>query len=418
MLSKFVITWRGVLFFLLPLTVFGLLGGVSARAQVCGDGTCNPLQLETCLTCTADCGSCPVPTVSVPPLLPTPTPVPSPSQTTTPAATSTPTTTPPTAVVSPTTGPQSSSPASQTPTTNTTTNTPYTDARVITPSPARSPGATGASSTDTDVPAPEKTHWWVWGMLAGIGLLVMGLVGIYLFRKQRQARPASQEYISTIVHELRTPLTAMKGYLALLLKGRFGPVEQAQKGPLADVASSAERLSGIVNDMLDASSLAAGKLKLKLTPFAIDGVVQEVLASLQPLAQQKHLVLEVKNSSGVLALGDRDRVKQILINLLGNSLKFTDSGNIRVSSESNGKIVKVFVANTGPSIPPEKQKLLFQKFEQLSNKPGGTGLGLSIARELARAMGGDLWLEKSEAGEETVFAFSLPQASMVPLKEP
>jgi signal transduction histidine kinase len=203
----------------------------------------------------------------------------------------------------------------------------------------------------------------------------------------------------------------------MVLQGSFGPVKQEQKGPLANVASSAERLSGIVNDMLDIASLQNGKMKLTLTTFALDGVVQEVVASLQPLARNKNLTLEAKNSSSTMVVADRDRTKQILINLLGNALKFTDKGGISISSEAGDKLIKVLVANTGPAIPPDKQKMLFHKFEQLSNKPGGTGLGLSIARELARAMGGDLWLEKSVEGGETVFAFSLPVASMVPLKE-
>ncbi len=265
----------------------------------------------------------------------------------------------------------------------------------------------------------KKTNWVLWGAV-GVGgavVVISILAGVYFFRKKRQAKPPTQEYVSTVVHELRTPLSAIKGYLNMLLQGRFGPVDQAQKGPLADVASSAERLSGVVNDMLDIASLQAGKIKLHVSTFALDGVVQEVVASLQPLARDKNLTLEAKSSSGTLVVADRDRTKQILINLLGNSLKFTDKGSVRVSSEAAEKLVKVLVANTGVSIPPDKQKLLFLKFEQLSNKAGGTGLGLHIARELARAMGGDLWLEKSVEGGETVFAFSLPVATMVPLKE-
>jgi signal transduction histidine kinase len=172
----------------------------------------------------------------------------------------------------------------------------------------------------------------------------------------------------------------------------------------------------MVNDMLDLSSLEAGKIKLRTSDFALDGVVQEVLASLQPLAREKNLTLTFDSSSGAMVLGDRDRVKQILINLIGNSLKFTDTGSIRVSSASTNQFVKVFVSNTGPSMTPEQQKRLFKKFEQLGTRASGTGLGLHVSRELARAMGGDLWLEKSVPKEGTTFAFSLPLANLTPLQ--
>jgi signal transduction histidine kinase len=250
-----------------------------------------------------------------------------------------------------------------------------------------------------------------------VGTVLVGvLVGIDVWRRRR-LNAVRQEYVPKVVHELRTPLAAMRGHLSMMLKGNFGQLSPAQKGPLVDVIASSQRLSSMVNDMLDTSSLEAGKIKLRTSDFALDGVVQEALASLQPLALEKQLVLESTGSGGAMVLADRDRVKQILINLIGNSLKFTDEGSIRISSQVDDELVNVFVSNTGPAMTPEQQEKLFQKFEQLGTKASGTGLGLSVARELARAMGGDLWLEKSVEGGDTTFGFSLPRATLTPTQK-
>ena len=262
----------------------------------------------------------------------------------------------------------------------------------------------------------KQTNWYLWGTILGVTLLPLIALGIYLFRRYR-ASVQVRLSVPKIVHELRTPLTAIKGYLAMILQGDYGSVSPAQKGPLVNVMSSTQRLSGIVNDMLDESSLEAGKIKLRTSDFAVDGVVQEVLASLQSLAKEKNLALTSDSSGGAIVLGDKDRVRQILTNLISNAIKFTDKGSIHISSAPADKVMKVFVTNTGPVMTAEQQQQLFKKFEQLGTKASGTGLGLYVSRELARAMGGDLSLEKSVPGEGTTFAFSLPLANLLPLKE-
>ncbi len=249
----------------------------------------------------------------------------------------------------------------------------------------------------------------LWIVLVILSVLVLGSY-VLIWRFQGTARV--DEYVATVVHDLRTPLTAIKGYLSMLRKGSFGPLRSSVKEPLDIVAGSAQQMSSMVSDILDVSKLNAGKLKLNISEFSIEEVVSEVIKSLSSIAKGKGVVLQSEGMDGVYARADKDKVRQILTNLVGNALKFTEKGSVTISSRKKDKdMVEVLVADTGAGISKEDQDRLFAKFEQAGgdmNKSVGTGLGLFISRELARKMGGDLWIESSKPGEGSIFIFSLP----------
>jgi signal transduction histidine kinase len=231
--------------------------------------------------------------------------------------------------------------------------------------------------------------------------------------REREIDKAKTEFVSLASHELRTPLTAIDGLVSMILEGEYGEVNNNLKQPLADVNISSERLIHLVNDLLNLSRIQAGKMKYILSDFPIADVIIEAVHLLQPLSEQKRLQLTTAKLESILVQGDLDKVKQVLNNLIGNSLKFTDKGNITISVKSEEDKINVYIADTGIGIAKEDQNKMFGKFEQLESaigRPTGTGLGLHISREMTRKMGGELWLEKSEMGSGSTFAFSLPKA--------
>ena len=167
----------------------------------------------------------------------------------------------------------------------------------------------------------------------------------------------------------------------------------------------------MVNDLLSLSRIKAGRLKYNLTVFNINNLLTEIFDLYTPIAQKKELVFKLYDNPVVEVQADADKVKEILGNLLANSFEFTKKGEINISSLLADDLVKVYVTDTGSGIEKKDLELLFGKFQQVGVKNGqheGTGLGLHIAREMVRKMGGDMWLEKSEVGQGSVFAFSLP----------
>ncbi len=222
------------------------------------------------------------------------------------------------------------------------------------------------------------------------------------------------EFLSVASHELRTPLTAIDGLVAMIREGEYGQVNKNLLEPLEDVNTSSERLIRLVNDLLNVSRIQAGRLKYTISDFFIQPVAKEVVDLLTPIAEEKGLKLQVGSEfkEGMVS-ADLDKVKQILNNLIGNSFKFTDKGSITVLSSEDSETVKIFVEDTGIGISVEDQQKLFGKFQQLESgkgRPAGTGLGLYLSLQMAKKMGGNLWLEKSEKGKGSTFAFSVPKA--------
>lgn len=229
--------------------------------------------------------------------------------------------------------------------------------------------------------------------------------------KEKQLDMAKDEFISIASHELRTPLTAIDGLTSMILDGEYGEVVDNLVQPLKDISASSERLILLVNDLLSVSRMQAGRLKYTVSTFTLNDVLGEAVNLLSVVAQKKGLSLSTDTIVGVEIQGDTDKVKQVINNLVGNAIKFTDSGGISISSRVVEEFVEISIRDTGIGISEEDRVKLFEKFEQLDSgqgRPAGTGLGLYISRELCRKMGGDLKLIESKQPGGSTFAIYLP----------
>jgi signal transduction histidine kinase len=223
------------------------------------------------------------------------------------------------------------------------------------------------------------------------------------------------EFLATTSHELRTPLNSILGFTRLILDGLCDSRDE-ERELLRDVYSSAEHLLSIVNDLLDVAKIEAGKLRLAPETVDLKSVIQEAKAVVSVQAAAKHLTLvdETEAAPLPLVMADQARAKQVLINVLSNSVKFTDKGWITLRGRSFPErgFVELEVQDTGVGIAPSKQRHLFEKFQQLDStftrQQGGSGLGLAICRSLVEMMGGRIKLWSAGAGCGTTVTFSLP----------
>jgi signal transduction histidine kinase len=224
-----------------------------------------------------------------------------------------------------------------------------------------------------------------------------------------RASEAKSRLLANVSHELRTPMTAILGFTDALLAGVDGPLNEEQTASLGWVQRGGRDLLGLINEILDLSKIEAGKLTIDAEPFDPRELVESVVAQHRSLAAQKGIRF-AWHDAGTPAevVLDRQRVRQILVNLFGNALKFTDAGEVEV--ETGGAADGTFhvaVRDTGPGIAREQQEAIFEEFHQAEGAAPGTGLGLAISRRLAKAMGGDVTLE-SEPGRGSVFHLTLP----------
>ncbi len=225
------------------------------------------------------------------------------------------------------------------------------------------------------------------------------------------------EFISIVSHELRTPMSTIKGYLTMLIAGDAGPISKEVKDVLTEMLLAIEREIRLVNGMLEIGRLESGRMPFTLRQN-VDVVEQSklLLHSLKIAAQEKHLTLVLEEPVSPLSKvqADSDKLIQVLINLVGNAMKFTRDGEIKVSFAQEGGFVITSVADTGPGIAVDKQKELFEKFSQASPKEnrisGGSGLGLYVSKKFIEKLGGKIWLAQSYPGKGTRFCFSLPIA--------
>jgi GAF domain-containing protein len=233
--------------------------------------------------------------------------------------------------------------------------------------------------------------------------------------KSRQLEVASQhksQFLANMSHELRTPLNAILGYTELMADGAYGEPSEKMLGILKRLEANGKHLLGLINDVLDLSKIEAGQLVLELSDYCIQDIAQTVRSTLEPLAADKKLAFKLDLSPGLPpGHGDGRRLTQVLINLVGNAIKFTDAGEVSIKAEANDGAFHVTVRDTGPGISAADQAKLFQEFQQADNaitrKKGGTGLGLAISKRIIEMHGGKIWVE-SQLGQGSTFTFTLP----------
>jgi len=223
---------------------------------------------------------------------------------------------------------------------------------------------------------------------------------------------ARSEFLASMSHELRTPINATLGYTELMEMGVAGEPTAQQRDYLERIRRTQQHLLAIVTDLLNYSRIEAGQVEYDLAPVPADEIVDAVLPMVEPQALARGLTLRRgPRVQGLVALADRAKAQQVVLNLLGNAVKFTPSGgSVAVACAAEGSRVVITVADTGAGIEADQHAAIFEPFVQLGRSltsgHEGTGLGLAISRDLARAMGGDLTV-RSEPGEGAVFALAL-----------
>ncbi len=233
--------------------------------------------------------------------------------------------------------------------------------------------------------------------------------------KSRQLAEASQhksQFLANMSHELRTPLNAILGYTELIADGIYGPPSEKLQAVLRRVESNSKHLLGLINAVLDLSKIEAGQLVLDLADYLLQNVTQTVYGAVEPLAADKKLAFKTDVAPNLPpGYGDERRLTQVLLNLVGNAIKFTDAGEVVIKAGSSNGTFNLSVRDTGPGISAADQAKLFQEFQQADNsitrKKGGTGLGLAISKRIIEMHGGKIWIE-SLLGRGSTFFVTLP----------
>ena len=239
-----------------------------------------------------------------------------------------------------------------------------------------------------------------------------------LLRRQHialeQASALKSQFLANMSHEFRTPLNAILGYTHMLLNNVTGQVTDPQRKSLSRIDSNARHLLALINDILDITRIEAGRMPFNASTFSVADLFEEVQAELEPIIKRSNLEVTTRVKSGVPPLrSDRQKVKQIVLNLLSNALKFTADGTIAMTASYDARLKQIAIAvkDTGVGIPAEDQAKVFEDFRQLDSSPargyGGTGLGLSICRRLANILEGTIDLH-STAGKGSTFTLRLP----------
>ena len=282
----------------------------------------------------------------------------------------------------------------------------------------------------------EQRDWDAWAFLIG-GFLFVSMLGVFLFvvtginlitrqvvhektinlqaalNKAEESDRLKSAFLACMSHELRTPLNSIIGFTGILIKGLPGPLNGEQSKQLKMVRSSANLLLNLINDILDLSKIEAGQMEIVLEPFDLPQVIEKVVQTIMPLAEDKGLSLIAKTvpEAGLL-VSDQRRVEQILINLLNNAVKFTEKGEVHINCEVSEHWLMVHVKDTGIGINHEDMDKIFDAFRQidtgLARRYEGTGLGLSICKKLAGLLGAEISARSDGAGRGSVFTLSLP----------
>ena len=230
------------------------------------------------------------------------------------------------------------------------------------------------------------------------------------------ASRAKGDFLAVMSHELRTPLNAIGGYAELMEMGLRGPITEEQRADLGRIQQSQKHLLGLINQVLNYTRVETGTVRYDLMDVRVAEALAAAEALVVPQVRSKGLGYTFSTCDPVLAVrADRDKLQQVLLNLLTNAIKFTNpGGRITVACENRGFAVAVFVTDTGVGIPKDKLAMIFEPFVQVDSRltraTDGVGLGLAISRDLARGMGGDLTAESTE-GVGSTFTLTLPRAA-------
>ena len=250
--------------------------------------------------------------------------------------------------------------------------------------------------------APSQTSSWpCYQTFADQAVIAIENVRLFeeIQEKSRQLAEASQhksQFLANMSHELRTPLNAILGYTELIIDNIYGETPAKMRTVLERIDSNGKHLLGLINDVLDLSKIEAGQLTLTLADYSLKDVVRTVFSAVEPLAAEKKLAFKVELPRDLpRGRGDERRLTQVLLNLVGNAIKFTDAGEVAITASSNDGSFNVAVRDTGPGISAADQGKLFQEFQQADNsitkKKAGTGLGLAISKHIIEMHGGRIW---------------------------
>ncbi|MGB3716704.1 MAG: GAF domain-containing protein [Candidatus Promineifilaceae bacterium] len=258
--------------------------------------------------------------------------------------------------------------------------------------------------------------------------VAVALKNAYLYANQletaeklREVDRLKTEFLASMSHELRTPLNSIIGFADVLLEGIDGPLTVRTREDVSLIRDSGQHLRTLIGDMLDLSKIEAGMMELRYEEVDLAGVAREMIANTKSLAHGKNLVVEYRLDPNLESIEvDRTRFKQILLNLMGNAVKFTEEGSVTLSIQDQNENLLVGVSDTGIGIKVEDMPLVFEQFRQIDGdltvQRGGTGLGLPISRRLVELHRGEMWVE-SEPGEGSTFWFTIPKKKPRPRKK-
>ncbi len=232
---------------------------------------------------------------------------------------------------------------------------------------------------------------------------------------------AKSEFMSIASHQLRTPLAGMMGYLSMMLSGDYGRITNSQTEVLSEMFTAGQRLTRLVNSFLNATRIEAGRLAINYSSVPFDELIHSVIVELLPTAQKKQVTLTYNRSKLPTVEVDPDKIKDVVLNLVDNAIKYSPGGTIAVSAKvSDNGMIRFMSQDTGVGIPKGEDKALFDKFVRGSGiarvEPNGSGLGLFIAKKIIEAHGGKIWAESEGEGKGSLFQFEVPMKKNVTTK--
>ena len=218
-----------------------------------------------------------------------------------------------------------------------------------------------------------------------------------------------ENFVSCLTHDLRTPLVAANRMLDLIEQEAFGEVSKEQKEAIVNIISSNQNLLEMLNKLLETHHYELGQKILNFIPVKLEQLMSDVVTELEPLATQKKLALETNLSSTATIKGDRLELRRVFTNIIGNAIKFTDTGKVKISLTEDDRQVLVRIEDTGIGISPQEQQTIFQRFHQGNHRRSGKGLGLYLCQQIVYAHQGKITVE-SEVGTGTTFTLFFPKS--------